>query len=40
MLEAGELHPLISGEIALDGVAAALTDLADRRTVGKIIVRP
>jgi len=40
MLDAGELRPLISSQISLDGVAAALTDLADRRTVGKIIVRP
>ena len=39
-LEAGQLQPLITDDIALDAVAAALTALAERRTVGKVIVRP
>ncbi len=36
----GKLRPVIDREVGLDGVGAALTDLAGRRVTGKVVVRP
>jgi NADPH2:quinone reductase len=40
LLAGGRIEPTIERTIGLDAVPAALTDLAARRTVGKILVRP
>ena len=40
LLAGGRIHPTIERTIGLDAVPAALTDLAARRTVGKIVVLP
>lgn len=39
LVETGEVHPVIDRVIGLDETAAALDDLASRRTSGKIIVK-
>jgi NADPH2:quinone reductase len=39
-LSAGEVRALISREVGLDGVAAALGQLRDREVIGRIVVRP
>jgi len=36
----GRIRPVVDREIGLEGVAAALTDLAERRVIGKVVVRP
>jgi NADPH2:quinone reductase len=36
----GRIRPVIDREVGLGGVAAALTDLAERRVTGKVVVRP
>jgi NADPH2:quinone reductase len=36
----GRIHAVIDRQVGLDGVAAALTDLAERRVTGKVVVRP
>jgi len=36
----GEIHAVIDREIGLDAAASALTDLAERRVTGKVLVRP
>src|SRR5215470_5861125 len=40
LLARGAIHPVIERTVGLDGVAAALGDLAARRVVGKIVVDP
>jgi NADPH2:quinone reductase len=40
LLAAGSIDPSISREVPLDGVADALTDLSERRVMGKVVVRP
>jgi NADPH2:quinone reductase len=37
---AGRIRPVIEREVGLDGVATALEDLAARRVMGRIVVRP
>jgi NADPH2:quinone reductase len=37
---AGRIQPVIEREVGLDGVATALEDLAARRVMGRIVVRP
>jgi NADPH:quinone reductase-like Zn-dependent oxidoreductase len=38
LLESGEVDPMIHLQVPLEDAARALADLADRRTVGKVIV--
>ncbi|HXY92137.1 MAG TPA: NADPH:quinone oxidoreductase family protein [Acidimicrobiia bacterium] len=40
LFEAGKVHPHISAVYPLDRVADALTDLAERRAVGKVVLDP
>ena len=40
LLASGKIRPVIDRVVGLDGVAAALGDLAARRVVGKIVVDP
>jgi NADPH2:quinone reductase len=40
LLAAGKIRPAIDRVVGLDGVAGALGDLAERRSVGKIVVDP
>ena len=40
LLASGRIHPVIERRVGLAGVAAAMTDLAARRTVGKVLVDP
>lgn len=40
LLARGAVHPLITGELGLDQVAGALDDLAARKVIGKMVVRP
>ena len=36
----GRIHPVVDRVVGLDGVASALTDLAQRRVTGKVVVQP
>jgi NADPH:quinone reductase-like Zn-dependent oxidoreductase len=40
LLLAGRIRPLIAREVGLEGTADALTELIERRILGKVIVRP
>jgi NADPH2:quinone reductase len=39
LLEAGKYRPVVERSISFDDVPAALTDLAERRTMGRVVVR-
>jgi NADPH:quinone reductase-like Zn-dependent oxidoreductase len=36
----GDIRPVIDRDVGLADVAVALTDLAERRVTGKVVVRP
>ena len=40
LLATGAVQPVIDRVIGLDGVAQAMTDLANRRVIGKVVVDP
>lgn len=40
LLASGDLEPVVDRVVGLDGVAAAMTDLVERRVIGKVIVDP
>jgi NADPH2:quinone reductase len=40
LFRAGKIRPYVSAVYPLDGVGAALADLAERRAVGKIVIDP